>query len=228
MVNFLDLILLAFLVYFVIIGARKGFVRTLLSFVTRIASVVVAWLVSDNYAHVLYDKFLKDNVADAIELHIKSADAGTVAQSFESALQGIPVSLVNIAESFGLNLQSLKYNFESADITGELASALEETVAGPIALVVCKIVIFAVVCVVASLVLNIVVNIVCKIVKLPVLRTANKLLGAVLGVLNGLIAMFILSFLCIILSGFIDNDEFTTLVSSSYIIEYFKHIRIFI
>lgn len=165
MLNFIDLILLAVVAYFFFMGIKRGFTRTLLSFLARIASIVAAYFVSDMYDDVVYEKFFIDYIS----------------------------------------------------------SSLEQTVAGPIAIAVCRIVIFVLVSAVASLVLNIVINAICNIVKLPVLRTANKLLGAVLGLVNGLLCVFVVSFICTIALSFIDNAEFTEAVSSSYIIDLFAY-----
>lgn len=188
MINLVDLILLALIIFFIVTGVKRGFARTLLSFLARIASLVIAYFISDMYAETVYEKFLKDDVVNVI------------------------------AENFKLDMTVME----------TVSSSVEELVAGPLAVVVCRIVIFAVVSAVASIVLGILVNLICKIAKLPVLRTANKLLGAVLGLFNGLLCVFILSFICTIATGFVDNSEFTEMVNSSYIIDYFAYANMLI
>lgn len=189
MFSYIDLILSAIVIFFVFTGAKRGFTRTLLSFLARIISLITAYVVSDMYADVVYEKLLKDDVVNAI------------------------------AENFKLDVSVIK----DVGISETVSASLEEVIAGPLTVVVCRIVIFAAVSAVASIVLSILVNLICKIVKLPVLRTANKILGALLGLLNGLICVFILSFICTIATGFVDNAEFAEMVNSSYIIDYFAY-----
>ena len=86
---------------------------------------------------------------------------------------------------------------------------------------VCRIIIFAIVSFLASLVFSIIINLLCKIVKLPVLRTANKALGGALGLFNGIIFALIVSYICVIVSGLINNSEFSEIVNSSHVIEIF-------
>lgn len=228
MFNLIDLILLAVIACFVFVGAKNGFVRTLLSFVAKIASLVVAYFVSDMYAETVYNSFLKESVLGAIEKQIASTDADNFSQQFETAVQSIPDSLLKIAETFGMDMHALKEQSGDLNLTGELVSALEQSVAGPIVVIVCRILIFVIVSAVASFLLGIVVNIISNIVKLPVLRTANKLLGAVLGLLNGAVCVFILSFICVVVSVFIDNTEFTEAVNSSYMVNYLNYRGMFI
>lgn len=194
MVNLVDLILLALVVFFVITGIRKGFAKTFLSFVAKIASLVVAYFVSDMYAETVYEKFFKDDVVNVI------------------------------AENFKLDLDVIK----DMNITESVSSSVEELIAGPLAVVVCRIVLFAAVSAIASVVLGILVNLICKIVKLPVLHTADKLLGAVLGLFNGTLCVFILSFIFAIVTGFIDNAEFTEMVNSSYIVDCLVYAKMLI
>ncbi len=194
MINLVDLILLALVIFFIVTGIRKGFAMTLLSFIARVASLVIAYFVSDMYADVVYEKFLKDDVINVI------------------------------ANKFKIDMAVTKDVLSAETVS----SSVEELVAGPLAVVVCRIVIFAVVSAVASIVLSILVNLICKIVKLPVLRTANKILGAALGLFNGLLCVFILSFICTIAVGFVDNSEFTEMVNSSYIVDYFAYANMFI
>lgn len=215
MFNYVDLILIAIVLLFVITGIRKGFARTLLSFVAKVISLVVAYFVSDMYAEEVYERFLKKFVLDAIESDISSSVAGETGH-VHTVLSELPSFFATIADKFGLDILINR----QPDSDG-ISNALEQSVAGPIAVVVCRIIIFVIVSGVCSLVLDLLVNILCKIVKLPVLKTADKLFGAVLGLVNGFICVFILSFVFSIISGFIKPPEFADVINSSYIIDFF-------
>lgn len=182
--SFVDILLLAIVVFFLFSGIRRGFVRTLLSFASRIASVVLAFFVSDKYDELIYEKFLKDSVVNSIEEHVSASS-----------------------------------------VNGEISSFLEETLAGPASVLVCRIIVFAIISVVASFVFDIIINLVCKIVQLPVLRTANKALGGVLGLLNGLVCVLIISYICVIAVGLVNNAEFSEVIASSRIIEIFTSTK---
>lgn len=219
--TFVDLLLLAIVIFFVFTGMRNGFVRTLLSFVFKIASVVLAYFVSDKYDEAIYEKFLKDSVINSIEEHVASSSANDASQHISVVLESIPESISGILKALGIDFANFGETTSAYATNGEISSFLEETLAGPASVFVCRIIIFAIVSFVASFVFSIITNILCKIVKLPVLRTANKALGGVLGLLNGMIFVLIVSYLCVIASALINNSEFCEVIESSQVIEIF-------
>ncbi len=228
MFNFVDWIMLALVIFFVITGIRKGFVRTFLSFAARIVSLVVAYFVADTYADVIYEKFFKETFMNAIESNVGSALTGDVSAQIHTAWSNLPQTLLNIGDKFGLDMLAIHGELDGIDVGQQMSSVIEESVAGPLAVAVCKIIIFTVASAVISFVLAIIVNLLCKVVKLPVLKTADKLLGAGLGLINGLVCVFILSFICTIASGLISPSELSDAISSSYIIDMFSYVNILV
>ncbi len=227
MFNYVDLILLALIAFFVITGIRKGFTRTLLSFLARIASLVAAYFISDMYAEAVYESFFKDAVVNAIGSDLSSL-SDVVSEHIWTAWSGLPQSLSAIGEKFGLEMLAIHGEFDGIGVAEGVTSTLEEAVAGPIAIGICKIIIFAIASAVVSFVLAILVNLLCKVVKLPVLKTADKLFGAGLGLVNGFICVFILSFIFTIASGFISPPELADAIDSSYIIDFFAYANMLV
>ncbi len=216
-----DLLLLAAVIFFIVSGMRGGFVRTLLSFISKIAAVVLAYFVSDEYDELVYEKFLKESVINGIEESISASSAGDFSQQVIDVFKSIPESVSGILESLGIDFSSFGEIASSSSVSGEIASLLEETIVRPACVLVCGIVLFAVVSAIASFTFGIIINLVCKFVSLPVLRTANKALGGVLGLLNGLIFVLIVSYICVIASGLTGSEDFSEVISSSHIIEIF-------
>lgn len=220
----IDLLLVAVLIILVIFGARKGFARTLFSFLAKIASVIIAYVVSDMYADVVYEKFFKESVVGALESNVDSTLAsGDISMQISSVWENLPDFLKRIGEAFLIDPLAINGQIDDINLSGEIASSLEQVFAGPLATVVCRIVLFALVSFISSILLSVIVNLICKVVRLPVLRSADKLIGAALGLLNGLVSVFIISFVFTIVSGFITNEAFTEIVNSSYIINIFAY-----
>ncbi len=214
-----DLLLLAVVIYFVVIGMKRGFVRTLLSFLSKIASAFVAVFVTDKYDDLIYGKFFKESVISSIDEHLSASVADDVSQQISDVLKSVPGSASRILEALGIDFSSLGDFVSSSMGKGEASDFIEQTLAGPITVFVCRIIIFAIAFALLSFVFGILINVVCRIVELPVLRTANKALGGVLGLLNGLIIILVLSYVCIIVSVFLDNSEFSGIINDSQVIE---------
>ncbi len=227
MLNYVDWILLALVAFFVITGIRKGFARTLLSFVARVTSLVVAYFISDMYAESVYERLFKDVVSNAIESNIDSSASIGVSEQLHTVLSKFPQIVTSIGDNLGLDAL-INQQVDDSGFAEGVSTALEESVAGPLAVAVCKIILFAIVSAIASFVLAILVNLLCKIVKLPILKTADKLLGAGLGLVNGLICVFILSFIFTIASGFINPPELADAINSSYIIDFFAYANMLV
>lgn len=215
--NFLaDILLLAVVILFVIIGKTRGFLRTLLSFLGKIISLVTALFISKTYSEKFYELFLKARVTESLSQKLE-ADGG--AFDIAEVMKDIPASLLEFCDMLGFDVDSLINGINSSQITNDVAVLIEENVLAPILILVCQVVIFSVVSALISIVLTIVINLVCTVDKLPIIKSANGVLGAVLGLINGVIVVYIVSFVLITLSVLIDNSELNNFIASSYIIE---------
>lgn len=219
--TFVDLLLLVIVALFMLIGIKNGFVRTLLSLVSRIASVVLAYLASDKYAEMFYEKFLKERIVSSFDEHVATTSLSDVSQQVSAVLDSIPESVSGILNVLGIDLASFSNVASDSIENSNVSSFLEETIAGPASVFVCRIIIFVIVSLLASLAFSILIKLLCKIVDLPVLKTANKALGGILGLLNGIILSFIASYVCVIISGWINYPDFNEAVNASYLIEFF-------
>lgn len=216
--NFLaDILLLAVVILFVIIGKTRGFLRTLLSFLGKIVSIVTALFVSKTYSEKFYELFLKTRVTESLKQRLEADGGG--AFDIAEVMKDIPASLLEFCDMLGFDVDSLMNGINSSQITSDVAVLIEENVLAPILILVCQVVIFSVVSALISIVLTIVINLVCTVDKLPIIKSANGVLGAVLGLINGVIVVYIISFVLITLSVLIDNSELNNFIASSYIIE---------
>lgn len=216
--NFLaDILLLAVVILFVIIGKTRGFLRTLLSFLGKIISLVTALFISKTYSEKFYELFLKARVTESLSQKLEADGGG--AFDIAEVMKDIPASLLEFCNMLGFDVDSLMNGINSSQITNDVAVLIEENVLAPILILVCQVVIFSVVSALISIVLTIVINLVCTVDKLPIIKSANGVLGAVLGLINGVIVVYIVSFVLITLSVLIDNSELNNFIASSYIIE---------
>ena len=218
MVIIVDLLLLAIVIYFLIMGIRRGFMRTLLSFVSKIASVMLAYFISDKYDELIYETFFKESIISNIEEKLASSPGGEVSQQISDLLTSVPESVSALARALGIDFLSLGESLSASGINGEVSAFVEQILSGP-AVFICGIIIFAIAYAVITFVFNILINLLCKIVKLPILKTADKALGGALGLFNGFITVLILSYVCVIASAFINNPQFSEIINNSQIIE---------
>ncbi len=229
MTMLVDLIFLALIVSFFIIGYKKGFTKALLSFLARIISFVAAFFVSRNLAPTVYESLLKTKVVSAIDAVITDGiSMNDVSLEVSKVFDGMSEGLLKICNMLSISEASIQQNVQNGDFNLNASNMLEKAIAAPILTIICQFIIFAIVSFVISLVLNVVIRLVCKIVKLPVLRTADGILGGVLGLINGVLLAYAFSCILFVIATLSENSQVSELINSSYIIELFTNNNLFI
>lgn len=83
---FYDALIIGILLIFLYIGARRGFMRSVVFVVLVAASIVVSWLGAEIASPIIYDKFIKDQVTQALTK--SSQDTSPTDIAFEAITEG--------------------------------------------------------------------------------------------------------------------------------------------
>lgn len=83
---FYDTLIIGILLIFLYIGARRGFMRSVVFVVLVAASIVVSWLGAEIASPIIYDKFIKDQVTQALTK--SSQDTSPTDIAFEAITEG--------------------------------------------------------------------------------------------------------------------------------------------
>lgn len=225
----LDVILVVIFAAFVLVAAKKGFVKTLLELVAVAAALVLAYQFSPVVAQGAYDGFVKESMITSIEEQIdENFDTSTAAKKAEVTLEALPDFMVSLASSAGVEINDIKAKIASEKFSSKnVATELVEKVAEPIVIGALTIVFFMILAIVLIFALKFVAHLVSKLFDVPLIGTANKILGGALGACKGVI---VLLFLCTILDFlFAKGDgELSTAVNDSFVIGLLDNINPFI
>jgi len=221
MTYIVDILLLLAFSGMVLVGAVKGFIKSVLGMAAIMAAFLLAYQLSPVLAPVVYDAFLSERVYETIETKLVDASGATdAARQVSAVLASIPDYAVSIAASIGIDTAGITEKVNGLDnSSAAIARELADNVAAPVITAVTQAVLFVLLLVVSYILLMIVVKLIDKFFKLPVLTTANKILGGALGAVKGVILVFLL---CVILEIFFGagNDSFLSgAVESSKIVE---------
>ena len=225
----LDVILVVIFAAFVLVAAKKGFVKTLLELVAVAAALVLAYQFSPVVAQGAYDGFVKESMITSIEEQIdENFDTSTAPKKAEVTLEALPDFMVSLASSAGVEINDIKAKIASEKFSSKnVATELVEKVAEPIVIGALTIVFFMILAIVLIFALKFVAHLVSKLFDVPLIGTANKILGGALGACKGVI---VLLFLCTILDFlFAKGDgELSTAVNDSFVIGLLDNINPFI
>lgn len=219
----LDIILIAVLVLFVVLAAKKGFAKSLLELIAVVLALFLAYQLSPAVSNGIYDTAVKDNAIEYMEKQFEEIDSSSSVKQAEVTLEAIPDFILSLASSAGIDTAGISKSV-ATELSGKFnpqdaAEKLEEKAVRPIVTGVLNIMIFLLLAVVLIIVLKILAGFIAKIFNVPFVGTLNKILGAVLGTIKGVaVLVFICTVLEFVFAG--GDSEFSSAVRESKIIEF--------
>ncbi len=196
---FVDIAVLAILLFFTITGYRKGFIKSVMGLVSLALAVIVAinfysYAASFINEHIVGPHFSKTTAEEFSSL----MNGGTETISPEKIFEDQPDSLKKILDKFGVELETVTDYYENnikpsigGFETDKIADKLSEFVVDSTTDTVSNIIGFVLTFLIALIVFNLLLKLLDLLFKLPVLKFTNKLFGAVLGIIKGLIVVLI-------------------------------------
>ncbi len=181
----LDIIVVAVVVLFALLGLRKGFLKSLMGFVGAVAALVLALTVARFAASWIFETWVRQPLADTISQALTESGAAT-AEGALDALPGYLTGLLGLADG-GTEAIVGAIASSSSSLAAVLVTALAPVITNLI-MVVLAIVLFFVFLLLVRLALRLL-N---RVAKAPVLRQVNGLLGFLFGMGKGLLVVWLL------------------------------------
>lgn len=198
-----DIGLLLIFILFIILGAYRGAVRTILGIAAFILAGFLAVRIGVYLAPEIYDRFFAESISQTVQANLPSTSAGMSAtQQAQAALNALPEPIRNLAVAAGVDLNAIQaqlasYQYSSADI----AQNIEGSIIAPIVTTVFKIFVTIASFVLLYIILRLLICLIDRFFNLPVLSTVNRVVGGLLGAVRGLLAVAILGFVIVITVG---------------------------
>ena len=217
----IDLILVAVILIFALISAKRGFVKVLVETVGFIAAVVVAFTISTPLAEVTYDKI--------IEPPVVKAAVNAVGESAEhEAWNALPEFLMN-NDIFGTQINSF-----TEKITANLSLGVEtavktasQDIVKPVATKIFSLLYSVILVLVLSILVKFLAKLINGMFSFSVIGTLNRTLGGVLGAVKGIVFVLIA---CMVISLIISFTGKPFLIfteeniNNTYIFKFFTDI----
>ncbi len=230
---FLDLLLVAVFAVTVWTAYKRGFFKSVMSFVSVIASVLVAYTFTPALSVVIREKLIHSSLTSALAETVASlADAG--AEAAENTVYDLTALADNtqfesIVNKYGADMEAvgeliIENSAGGYDAVEKIASAVTYPVANTLATVVA----FAVCYIVTLVLLKIFTLVIGSLFKLPVLSTMDRGLGIVFGVITAFIAVYVIAMvaepcltaLSAVLPGIVTEDMFENSIILKFFADY--------
>lgn len=181
-----DVAVFAIVILLLILGYKRGFIRTVINLVGYAVSAVLAFFISQPVAGFIFESFFRKGSVDMINGELGKLSGGqSVAELLDTAFAAIPERISALASSYVGSLDQIK------DTIADVATAVVDQVIGPIATIMIQSIVFLVLFIVFCILVKLVTKALKIIDKLPVIGTANAVLGLVVGLVQAVIFLFI-------------------------------------
>ena len=218
---YIDMALLAIMLIFLIVSAKRGFLITLLEVLVFAIAVISAANLCKPAANSIYDTFIGPNITEKVSASLsENSDIMSSAGKASAVVDNLPKIIKNYILRTDPDENNITSEILNGDFSGtDAAEKLSSDIAKPIAVTVLSPVIFLLLSIVLSLLLSVVAKWLNKICKLPLIGTANTVLGGAFGILKGLIAVYFIGIILLLLSANSKlNTSFYEAVNNSAII----------
>lgn len=168
-----DVLLVAIVLFGMVSGAYKGFVKTVAKPVKFVASLLFAYYVCDSISVKFIEPFINTPIANQLKDFMYEKCANLTAENVSTEL---PTLLKMAAGMFGINVEEVA----QGSVNGVL-DAIIESLTGPIVHVIGIIVSFILAYIAAKIILSIAVFLIDIVLKGGALGVVNKILGFVFG-----------------------------------------------
>ena len=199
---YIDMALLAIMLIFLIVSAKRGFLITLLEVLVFAIAVISAANLCKPAANSIYDTFIGPNITEKVSASLsENSDIMSSAGKASAVVDNLPKIIKNYIlrtdpDENNITSEILNGDFSGTDAAEKLSSDI-----------------------VLSLLLSVVAKWLNKICKLPLIGTANTVLGGAFGILKGLIAVYFIGIILLLLSANSkQNTSFYEAVNNSAII----------
>ncbi len=195
----LDLVFVLVAALFIIVGVRRGFIKSLIQSAKLVLTTVITYFLGSPVAAFIKDKFVFQKVYDSWYERIsgvyQQANENLNIDEFKTTVESAPDFLL-APEKKAEILGSL-----SEESGAAMVDSVSTSLATPISDVISNILGYALTFVVAFILLTVVAWLLTKIAdRIAFIGTANRVLGGIFGALMGLIVLSVIA----VIIGFID------------------------
>ncbi|MBO4392617.1 MAG: CvpA family protein [Clostridia bacterium] len=231
----LDILVVAIIALCIVIGAKKGLVRSVIGLFGKIISLVAAFFLSENlgvyldqhYIHAPMRQWLINQLSPTAE----NVDASLNALDLNALFGQKPKFFTDIVDLLHLDFSQLMTKYLSMREGGaeQAKAAIINEMISPLSATVSRITAFIIIFIVCSVGVAVLWWLSDLIINLPIVKQLDTLGGAVFGALNGVLIVFLTVAVLGVTSQYILKDKSyedrQTIVSGTFIYKHFKKIN---
>ncbi|MBQ4333475.1 MAG: CvpA family protein [Clostridia bacterium] len=189
MAYLLDGAILVLFLVMVVIGSRRGFIKTIAGVAAFVVALVLASMLGGPVSDFVYEHSVEPAVIKAIDAQVGEGSAA--AEKLDMALVDMPGFVTNILNNAQIEsgadiLEKLTATEEGESVAQSVSRQVVTPIVMPLLKMLCSLLLFLA----ASVLVSILLKALNVVAKLPLLKQLNKSLGALAGALLGVLWVF--------------------------------------
>lgn len=233
----LDLLIVLIFVISIVIGMRRGLVKSVIGLFGKVVALIVAFLLSanlgtyidTNYVHAPMRQWLVDRLsptAEGVKASLEDLD-------LEELLADQPQFFLDTLEFLNIDVDAVieKYNSLKESGVEYAKSAVTDTMITPISATVSRVIAFVLIFLICCIAIAVLWWLSDLVINIPVVRQLDKFGGAVAGIISAFLVTFIAVSLVNVASGYVIKDtsiaDRQKIIDNTVVYEYFDDINPF-
>lgn len=219
----LDILIIVTIFLFMLAGYKKGFIRSLFSFICSIVSLITSFFLAPIFSNWVYETFIRDAIISNITKVISESMGQNVNAKVESVISSIPFNINDILGTFGISESKIGILLGNSATNSAFAI---ERLFYPVVMNYVNVLVGLILFLLISISIKLMSRVVFKATQVPVIRQVDWLLGMLFGMFKGLIFVIVLLAALSIINRFDKSGVLNEYISeenvnSTFI---FKHI----
>ena len=180
-----DFLLVVVIGVCVLSGGKRGFVRTLLSFIGIFVIFAAATYLSGRLAGLVYEQFIRQGLINSVQENISSG----LSDLMKSGLIAVLTALGLISQA---TIDSIVSKIDYlADPVRQAETIVDGALAEPVTQLI-RVLLFIIILILCIIIFKAILSLSASFNNIPILGGFNKFLGALLGLVEGLVIAYIL------------------------------------
>lgn len=181
----LDIAVLAVIVIFALVGAKKGFIKSLIDFLGAFVAMIAAGILSLPAAQWVYDTFFHEALTEKVTSTVAGLEA---ADAVQSVFSEFPELVIRALSAAGITQSSVQAQVDGTALN--IAEAITAAIS-PMLIGLVRVLAMLVLFVLLLIVIRAVGTLISGLFSLPLLNGVNQLLGFVFGNLLAVVAVWV-------------------------------------
>jgi Colicin V production protein. len=190
----IDLLLIVVIALCAVSGVKRGFIRTIMNFVTVIAAGLGAWYFTPSFSLYLRSAYLEERITDPVTQTIKSLMSPSLngKDAMPQLFLDMPDAFASLLQRYGASSEAAQNSVTSGST--DAATTLANFLAEPAVKMISDALAFILLFIGIALALTIITVVLDLIFKLPILSGLNRLGGLLLGLACGALYAWVIVF----------------------------------